>query len=98
MGIFRRKAEQRTIVSGGPVADNTPGWRSYTPPSPNDGLQIADVWACVRTLAGSAASLPLVPYRRTSSGRQRLSSGKLWDLLQSPSPATTQANLVGQAM
>ena len=85
-------------MSGGPVADNTPGWRSYTPPSPNDGLQIADVWACVRTLAGSAASLPLVPYRRTSSGRQRLSSGKLWDLLQSPSPATTQANLVGQAM
>jgi HK97 family phage portal protein len=40
----------------------------------------------------------LIPYRRTSSGRQRLSSGRLHDLLQSPAPGVTQANLIGQAV
>jgi HK97 family phage portal protein len=80
------------------VADNTPSWRSFAPRSPTDSLQVADVFACVRVLAGAAASLPLVPYRRTSTGRVRLTSGMLYGLLQAPAPATTQANLVGQAM
>src|SRR5205823_6126497 len=97
MRLFRRKSEQRTIADGGPVwPDN--GWAPFAPPSPNDGLQVADVWACVRVMAGGAASLPLIPYRRQGEGRVRLTSGRLYDLLQTPSPATTQANLVGQTM
>jgi HK97 family phage portal protein len=97
MHPFRRKSEQRTIADGGPVWSEG-GWAPQFPPSPNDSLGVADVWACVRVLAGAAASLPLIPYRRQGEGRVRLDSGRLFDLLQRPSPATTQANLVGQAM
>src|SRR6266516_2902048 len=97
MRVFRRKGEQRTIADGGPVWP-TDGWAPQFPPSANDGLQVADIFACVRVLSGAAASLPLIPYRRQGEGRVRLTSGRLHDLLQAPAPATTQANLVGQAM
>jgi HK97 family phage portal protein len=97
MRMFRRKSEQRMIADGGPVWP-TNGWPPQFPPEPNEGLGVADVWACVRVLAGAAASLPLIPYRRQGEGRVRLTSGRLFDLLQTPSPTTTQANLVGQAM
>src|SRR5439155_20408083 len=96
MRLFQRKSEQRTIADGGLVW-NEGTWAPQFPPGPSDGLQLADVWACIRTLAGAAASLPLIPYRRQGEGRVRLTSGRLHDLLQTPSPATTQANLVGQA-
>lgn len=94
MGIFRRKGEQRTIVAW-------PPWRSPwddNPIGPDAALEIADVWACVRVLADAAASVPLITYRRTDTGRQRLSTGRLPELLQRPAPATSQANLVAQAM
>jgi HK97 family phage portal protein len=94
MGIFRRKGEQRTIVAW-------PPWRSPwddNPIGPDAALQIADVWACVRVLADAAASIPMITYRRTDTGRQRLNSGRLPELLQRPAPATSQANLVAQAM
>jgi HK97 family phage portal protein len=97
MRAFWRKTEQRTIASGGPVWPEG-GWAPQFPPGPSDGLQVADIFACVRVLAGAAASLPLIAYRRQGAGRVRLESGRLSDLLQRPSPATTQANLVGQAM
>lgn len=58
-------------------------------------LAIADAYACVRALADAAASLPLIAYRRTPAGRERLDGG-VADLLDRPAPATTQANLVGQ--
>jgi len=68
----------------------------YPPPtSPVNALAIGDVWACVRVLADAAASLPLIAYRRTTTGRVRY-SGRVVDLLDRPSPATTQANLVAQ--
>jgi HK97 family phage portal protein len=41
--------------------------------------------------------VPLIPYRRTSDGRQR-ATGALADLLRSPAPATTQASLIAQVM
>jgi HK97 family phage portal protein len=90
---FRRRDEERTL-------SHWPTWpsSSATPPAlaPQEALQIADIWACVRVLADAAASLPLVPYRRLDQGRERLYSGRLHALLQRPAPATTQANLVGQ--
>jgi len=73
------------------LAGSTPG-PTVTPKS---ALSIADAYACIRALADAAASLPLVPYRRTPNGRQRL-GGSTADLLAAPAPATTQANLVGQ--
>jgi HK97 family phage portal protein len=96
MGFWRRRSEQRTIPDGGPVwPDN--GWApSAYASTPERALQVGDVWACVRVLADAAASVPLIPYRRTDSGRVRLSTGKLASLLERPAPATTQANLIAQ--
>jgi HK97 family phage portal protein len=96
MRLFRRRSEQRTIPDGGPVwPDN--GWApSAYSSTPERALQVGDVWACVRVLADAAASVPLIAYRRTSSGRARLNTGRLAGLLDRPAPATTQANLVAQ--
>lgn len=58
-------------------------------------LRIVDAYACVRLLAETASTLPLIPYRRTSNGRTRL-DGRLAELLTRPSPGNTQANLVSQ--
>ena len=59
-------------------------------------LQIVDVLACVRLLAETASTLPLIAYRRSGEGRERLPGGRLVDLLHMPAPAVTQANLIGQ--
>ncbi|MDQ3678640.1 MAG: phage portal protein [Actinomycetota bacterium] len=66
--------------------------------SPTSAMQIADVFACVRCLSDAAASVPLHVYRRTSGGRERLTSGRAVELLDRPAPATTQANIVGQVV
>lgn len=60
-----------------------------------NALGVADAYACVRVLADAAASLPLIVYRRTATGRERM-GGRSAELLQRPSPATTQAGLIGQ--
>jgi HK97 family phage portal protein len=62
--------------------------------TPIQALAIADVWAAVRVLADAASSLPIHVYRKTETGRQRVISGKLVDLLDRPGPGMTQADLV----
>src|SRR3712207_2337110 len=57
-------------------------------------MAVADVFACVRLLANTAASLPLVCYRRVGEGRERY-DGTTPELLRRPSPAVTQPNLTG---
>jgi HK97 family phage portal protein len=66
--------------------------------SQDAALQIADIYACVRCLSDAAASVPLIAYRRTDGGRQRLHQGFLPELLQRPSPSSSQPNLVGQLL
>jgi HK97 family phage portal protein len=62
-------------------------------------LQIVDVLACVRVLAHTASTLPLIAYARAADGaRNRLEGGLLVELLRRPAPAVTQANLVGQVV
>ena len=91
--LRRQRTEQRTL-------DSWPGWwpqNGEQPPlGPTTALRVADVFACVRVLADAAASVPLIPYRRTEAGRIRLGSGKLAGLLEQPAPAVSQANLVAQ--
>lgn len=98
MGWFgrREQVEERALTR----ENVPPSLVPYATPAPttvttSNALQIADAYACVRALADAAASLPLIPYRRTSSGRERL-EGRTADLLRSPAPATTQAGLLGQ--
>jgi HK97 family phage portal protein len=65
--------------------------------SPRNALAIADVYACVRCLSDAAASIPLIPYRKSADGRTR-ADGRLGDLLCRPAPGSTQANLIGTLM
>jgi len=66
-----------------------------SPVTTSNALSVADAYACVRALADAAASLPLIAYRRTTTGRSRL-DGRTAELLRTPAPATTQAGLIGQ--
>jgi phage portal protein BeeE len=63
-----------------------------------DALAIADVWAAVRVLADAVSSLPLHVFRKTEQGRERVTSGRLVDLLERPSPGITEADLSSSLM
>jgi HK97 family phage portal protein len=89
-GVEDRALDAQTVPPS--MLTSTPGGASVTP---STAMGIADAYACIRALADAAASLPLHSYRRTDAGRERLEGGTA-DLLTSPAPATTQANLVGQ--
>ena len=58
-------------------------------------MRIADVFACVRLLSDIVASLPLVAYRHLADGDRERFSGRLADLLATPSPGSVTANLIG---
>jgi HK97 family phage portal protein len=95
MRLFKRH-EDRTLHAGnvpGVMLQPVPGGVTVTADS---ALRIADCYACIRALSDAAASLPLIAYRRRGDQRERLTSGRLADLLKAPAPATTQANLIGQ--
>jgi len=67
--------------------------------TPAQAMAIGDVFAAVRVLADAASSLPLHVYRRREDGaRDRVTSGKLVDLLDKPGPGQTQADLVSTLM
>src|SRR5215211_5984577 len=96
MGWFRRRAEERTLPPNMHPGIQ-PVWPGETL-APQTALRVSDVFACVRVLADSAASVPLHAYRRTEEGRARVLGGRLPALLERPAPATTQANLIGTLM
>jgi HK97 family phage portal protein len=92
-----RNSESRSLP---PPENQLPLLSAYTgsPITPSAALAIADVWAAVRVLSDAASSLPLHVYRRTDAGRERVTSGKLVDLLDRPGPGVTQADLVSTLM
>jgi HK97 family phage portal protein len=95
--ITNHASESRSL----PAAENQLSLLSaYTSSTitPVAALAIADVWAAVRVLADAASSLPLHVYRKSAGGRERVDSGKLYDLLEYPGPATSQADLVSSLM
>ena len=94
----RKRVEDRalTVTSVPPALLSTTS--SGATVTPANALAIADAWACIRALSDAASSLPLIAYRSAATGRQRVSDGVLPELLRRPAPATTQANLIGQAM
>jgi phage portal protein BeeE len=65
---------------------------------PVEALAIADVWSCVRVLADTVSSLPLHVYRKTERGRQRVTSGRLVELLEHPAPGVSEADLTSTLM
>jgi HK97 family phage portal protein len=96
MAFWNKKTEARDLNKGNIpqiMLSQLPGAISAT-----TALTVNDVWACVRLLSNTAASLPLVPYRRVDGGRERLTGGRLPSLLERPAPATTQSALTAQIM
>jgi HK97 family phage portal protein len=91
---FNRDVEDRALTR-----ETVPAAMLSAPPAgsvtPTTALATADVWACVRALSDAAASLPLHVYRHQGDGRERVES-RTADLLRSPAPATTTANLISQ--
>ncbi|MEJ7787889.1 MAG: hypothetical protein WKF96_24065, partial [Solirubrobacteraceae bacterium] len=61
--------------------------------SPRNALAIADVYAAVRCLSDAAASVPLIPYRKTADGRTR-HEGPLSDLLRRPALGVLPAEVL----
>ena len=109
MGWFRKRAEDRTLnVPGGSVYPTVPysdmgpyataSYGGVGSVSNASAMRIADVYSCIRCLSDAAASVPLILYRRTANGRERVNGGRTVDLLNRPGPATSQANLIGQAV
>jgi phage portal protein BeeE len=99
--LRRRKTEDRSYALHPALQEawaEPLGLNLKTTQTADGSLQIADVFACVRCLADSAASVPLIAYRAGDSGRTRLASGRLPGLLDRPAPATTQSALVGTLM
>lgn len=58
--------------------------------STEGSLRLAAVWACVRVLSQTMASLPLVVYERLDRGKRRAPDHPLWELLHNePNPLMT---------
>ena len=97
MAIFRRRRIEDRALTRATLPDVMLPEPSAAVVGPTSAMRIGDAFACVRVLADSAASLPLIAYRRTEQGRVR-AGGQAQDLIDAPAPATTTASLVGQLM
>lgn len=99
--VSRNGSESRTLTRG-TVPETFPYFPSQTAlpaVSEQTALQIADLFACVRVLADSVASLPPRVYRRVPAGRVEAGEDqRLAQLLRRPSPGSTSADLFSTAM
>jgi phage portal protein BeeE len=83
MALFgRRKVEERALTRQTLPAIFLPETSPATV-GPYTATRIGDVFACVRCLADSAASLALIAYRRTADGRVR-AGGRVQELTPPP--------------
>jgi HK97 family phage portal protein len=99
--VKRRRArtgEDRALTRENVPAVMLAGTVAGVPINAEAALRIVDVLACVRLLAETASTLPLISYRRLADGGRERYDGALHDLLDRPSPATTQANLIAQTV
>lgn len=94
-----RRPESRKLTRGNvPTAllgDGGPG--ALPAFSPRAALTVAEVYACVRVLAGAASALPLKTYR-AGTERVHAADAQIARLIGTPWPAATTSDLVGQLM
>jgi HK97 family phage portal protein len=95
--LFRRKRDhvedrslQKETIPGAFYANEATADQVGT----RQAMQLADVFACVRVLAHSAASCPIQVYRKGSGGQEHLETGQTAELLREPMPGVTQASFV----
>lgn len=91
----RQAVEDRALTRENVPGAMVGGPGAGPPITPTSALTIADVFACVRLLAESAAILPLHTYRKQGTGRERVDD-QTTALLEAPAAATTTADLMGQ--
>ena len=100
MGLFSRPKHDKIIrpsswpVYGADITQDTS--------TPAAALGIVDVFACVRVLADTLSSIPLVAYRSLPNGDRAPFAGRLADLLKRPGgdkdPSITQSDLLSTLM
>ena len=98
MGFLTRLFEERFHVSQTPPAwvKSAASWETAAGVeiNPETSLQMTAVFACVRVLAETVASLPLVTYRRLDNGKARATEHRLYSLLHDlPNPEMTSFEL-----
>jgi len=76
-------------------------WNQYLSPSSKTGISVTEdsalrstaVWACVRLISETVASLPLILYERMGRGKKRATEHPIYPLLHdSPNPEMTAFN------
>lgn len=86
MSIFSKIFQKRDLI---PTSDLERGlaqviYGDASDVSPEGSLSISAVWACVRILSETVASLPLHLYRKTKDGNVRVEGDKLLTFLARP--------------
>lgn len=66
--------------------------------SPEGSLAISAVWACVRILSETVASLPLHLYKKTSDGSKRADNERIMSLIQRPNSYASTYDFLQWAM
>lgn len=61
-------------------------------------MQLSTVWACVRLIAETIATLPLQVYERTGTGRETAPRHPLYDIIHTQPNATTTASVFWEAV
>jgi HK97 family phage portal protein len=96
-GWFRRRRgehEDRALTRATVPAIFLPRSASGEPVTTRNALGLVDVWACVRVLAQTAATLPLHAYRRGAQGRERVHAERL----EHPAPGMPQGCFIAWAV
>ncbi len=100
MSLLRRRteaeAEDRALSRASIPSVMLPAPDGAAALSPQAALRVSDVYAAVRLVAGTIATLPLKTYRRLEGGDRSPFTGALAGLLERPTPTGTQAGLLGQ--
>lgn len=98
-GIIARLLEHRFLVSQKPpayVEKWGAGWdvAAGVRVDPDSALQSTAVFGCVRILAETISSLPLILYERNERGKQRANNHPLYSILHDlPNPEMTSQNM-----
>ncbi len=101
--LFRRRPTLADTLEDRSLKRSAQFWPQYATVtlgdlSPDDALRISDVFGCIRLLADTCASLPLIAYRRVGDGDRERYAGRFADLIERPSPGNVTANLIGTAV
>ena len=80
------------------AAPFTYGTQSAVPVTEDTAVQLSAVWACVRLLAETVASMPVKAYKKTDKGRVEVEDHWFIELLETPNQYMTQVEFLETLM